>query len=141
MRARAPAGRRATVSAALQDGYVLGLLSGFSVLVAAWTYPLWGGAVVMPCLLRELTGIPCPTCYGTRALLAAAAGDWSTALRFNPLIGFGGIGLFIYLPWATGTVVGDWPRPRLSPAATVKFARFGVGLVLVNWVYLIVAHT
>lgn len=140
MRASATAGRRATVTAALQDGYVLGLLSGFSVLVAAWTYPLWGGAVVIPCLLRELTGIPCPTCYGTRALLAAATGDWSTALRFNPLIGFGGIGLFIYLPWTAGTVVGDWPRPRLSPAATVKLAWFGVGLGLVNWAYLIVAH-
>ena len=73
-------------------------------------------------------------------LLAAATGDWSTALRFNPLIGFGGIGLFIYFPWSAGTVVGDWPRPRLSPAATVKLAWFGVGLGLVNWAYLIVAH-
>ena len=67
MRARAMASLRATVSTALQDGYVLGLLSGFSVLVAAWTYPLWEGAAAVPCLLRELTGIPCPTCYGTRA--------------------------------------------------------------------------
>ena len=137
---RAPATTARTASAALQDGYVLGLLSGFSVLVAAWTYPLWEGAVGVPCLLHELTGIPCPTCYGTRALLAAASGYWLTALRFNPLVGLGGIGLFIYLPWIAGTVVGGWPRPRLPQATTVKLARFGVALVLLNWAYLIVAH-
>ena len=140
MRVPATPGLRATASAPLQDSYVLGLLSGFSVLVAAWTYPLWEGAMGVPCLLRELTGIPCPTCYGTRALLAAATGHWLTALRFNPLVGLGGIGLFIYLPWTAGTVVGGWPRPRLPQAATVKLAWFGVVLVLANWAYLIVAH-
>ena len=131
---------RATASAPLQDGYVLGLLSGFSVLVAAWTYPLWEGAMGVPCLLRELTGIPCPTCYGTRALLAAATGHWLTALRFNPLVGLGGIGLFIYLPWAAGTVIGGWPRPSWPPDTTTKLVRVGGALVLLNWGYLIVVH-
>ena len=131
---------RATASAWLQDGYVLGVLSGFSVLLVAWSYPIWSAAADVPCVFRELTGIPCPTCYGTRAMLAATSGRWVIALRFNPAVGLGGIGLFVYLPWATGTVIGGWPRPSLLPGTTIKLVRVGGALMLLNWAYLIVVH-
>ena len=131
---------RGTTSAWLQDGYVLGLLSGLSALLVAWSYPVWSASVDLPCVFRELTGIPCPTCYGTRAMLAATSGRWVTALRFNPLVGLAGVGLFVYLPWAAGTVVGGWPRPTLLPGTLVRLVRIGAALALLNWVYLIVAH-
>ncbi|MCH7825896.1 MAG: DUF2752 domain-containing protein [Acidobacteria bacterium] len=131
---------RASASAWLQDGYVLGVLSGFSVLVLAWSYPIWSAAADVPCIFHELTGIPCPTCYGTRAMLAATSGRWVTALRFNPAVGLVGIGLFVYLPWAAGTVIGGWPRPSLLPGTTIKLVRVGGALVLLNWAYLIVVH-
>jgi hypothetical protein len=93
------------------------------------------------CLLREVTGIPCPTCYGTRALVAAVSGNWVAAVRFNPLVAGGGIGLLAYVPWAAATVVGDWPRPRISPALVRSAVRVAAALVLANWVYLLVAHS
>ena len=131
---------RATASTWLQDGYVLGVLSGFSVLLVAWSYPIWSAAADVPCVFRELTGIPCPTCYGTRAMLAATTGRWVAALRFNPAVGLAGIGLFVYLPWAAGTVIGGWPRPSWPPDMTTKLVRVGGALVLLNWAYLIVVH-
>lgn len=67
--------------------------SGF-VLPAALTGYLWlkGGWSELPglsCPLRALTGIPCPTCFLTRATCASLRGDWHQALQlhaFGPLV-------------------------------------------------------
>ena len=136
----APLRRIAPGRSLLEDFYVLGALSGLVVIVASWGYPLWGDAWGVVCPFRALTGVPCPTCYGTRAMLAATSGRWLAALRLNPLVAVGGIGLFAYVPWATGTVVGSWRRPRFSQSFVAMAGWIGAGLVLANWVYLIVAH-
>lgn len=131
---------RPTTASVFEDLHALGALSGFAVLIAAWGHPLWGEAWGVLCPLRELTGIPCPTCFGTRALVAAVTGHLVLALRFNPLVAVAGVGLLTYVPWATATVVGGWPRPRVSPAFAASAARGAGLLVLLNWVYLLVAH-
>lgn len=123
-----------------EDLYVLGLLAGLAGLLVAGTFPHWGGAVRLLCPLRELTGIPCPTCFGTRAVLALMAGDWRDALRLNPLVGAAGIGLFAWLPWAAATVAVGLPRPRIPVSLARKAAWAGAGLVALNWIYLIVTH-
>ena len=67
--------------------------SGYLV-PAALTGYLWlkGGWPVLPglsCPLRALSGIPCPTCFLTRATCASLRGDWHQALQlhaFGPLV-------------------------------------------------------
>ncbi|MBI5802374.1 MAG: DUF2752 domain-containing protein [Verrucomicrobia bacterium] len=41
---------------------------------------------VPPCPLREMTGVPCPFCGGTRTFAALARLDFAAALRLNPLV-------------------------------------------------------
>ena len=36
------------------------------------------------CLIKHTTGIPCPSCGSTRAVLALAQGNFLQALRINP---------------------------------------------------------
>jgi hypothetical protein len=49
-------------------------------------------AVVLPwrpptlCLLRALTGLPCPACGGTTAMVALGRGDLLAALRASPVV-------------------------------------------------------
>lgn len=133
-------GRTPAAPALVEDVHVLGALSAAAVLLAAWTFPWWGGVLPGLCPLREVTGIPCPTCFGTRAVTALMAGDWRTSLRLNPMVGAAAIGLIAYLPFSIATIVGAWPRPRLATLDTAGAARSGVALVLANWIYLLIAH-
>ncbi len=61
-----------------------------SLVPAALTSYLWlkGGWPELPglsCPLRALTGIPCPTCFLTRATCASLRGDWHQALQLHAL--------------------------------------------------------
>jgi len=65
-------------------GAVVGaLLAVGGALTAVW---LRLGLPRPVCLLREWTGIPCPTCGTTRLVEALLAGDVLEALVWNPLV-------------------------------------------------------
>lgn len=124
----------------LEDPWALGALSALATLLIAATLPLWAGGLRLLCPLREITGIPCPTCYGTRATLALLAGDWRAALRFNPLVGAAEMALVAYLPLSAVMVAWAVPRPRVSAALATRAAWAGAALVMANWIYLMIAH-
>jgi hypothetical protein len=58
---------------------------------AAAAWPLLPVHPPFVCPLRTMTGIPCPFCGMTRAVVAAVHGDIFGSLRYNPL------GIFIAL--------------------------------------------
>ena len=68
-----------------QSGYLLpAALTGYLWLKGGW--PELPG---LSCPLRALTGIPCPTCFLTRATCASLRGDWPHALElhaFGPVV-------------------------------------------------------
>jgi len=62
----------------------IALLAGYSWL--AWS--LWHGQTqnaFTPCPIKNITGIPCPSCGSTRSLTALAKGHFTEALLINPL--------------------------------------------------------
>ena len=97
-------------------------VAGAGVLLALLVLP-WRPATL--CLLRGLTGIPCPFCGGTTAMVQLGRGDLSAALQASPLVV---LGAPLWVVW-----------PRLAPAlrarldATVlrrvSLAALGVALV------------
>ena len=56
--------------------------AGLVGLAAVW--PLLPGHPGFPCPLRTVTGVPCPFCGMTRAVVAAAHGHIGQSLAFNP---------------------------------------------------------
>lgn len=62
--------------------------AGLAVATAytAWRDPYQGGGLFPACPLRELTGLDCPGCGGTRAVHAMLHGDLATAFDHNVLL-------------------------------------------------------
>ena len=121
------------------SGYLLptGLLGGL------WLKGLHPGLPGWSCPLRALTGIPCPTCYLTRATAASLTGNLDGALQlhaFGPVVavalvtwsivsirqrrllptgipawplGAGVIALLSYWVLRLGVSLGGWPGPDL----------------------------
>ena len=118
----------------------LALVWSFSSVVILALGPLWARfAPLLPrCTFRALTGLPCPTCGSTRALLALAGGHPVEAFLWNPLVvalaaAFAAGGLVAPLWAALGA-----PLPVPSRRAW-KVIRLGaVLLVVANWAWLAV---
>lgn len=106
---------------------------------AALLGPVWSAAIPnMPrCLLRHVTGIPCPTCGSSRAALALIHGEVLDALRWNPAV------TLAILAFGVGGVLAPaWVHlgGRL-PVLTGREQRVAAGVVVggmaVNWLYLV----
>lgn len=94
-----------------------------------------------PCIIKTVTGIPCPSCGTTRSLLAIAGGHLTTAVLINPL-GLFAAGLLITLPfWLLYDVVfakstlyksyiGFENTLKIKPVAITLIA-----LVMANWIW------
>jgi hypothetical protein len=65
---------------------VVGAVVAAGTAYTAWQDPNREGGLFPGCPLRELTGLDCPGCGGTRALHALTHGDIGTALDHNVVI-------------------------------------------------------
>jgi hypothetical protein len=115
--------------------------------VAACAAMLAGARVVQvapmllpPCGLRTLTGIPCPFCGSTRALIAWSHLDAAAAIRWSPLVAVGGAAVFLWLilraldAWR-GT---DWTARVRQRLGKKPWPAVFLGAFLLNWIYLMI---
>lgn len=110
---------------------VLVLLAGARVSLT-WPLPL-------PfCLLKRLTGIPCPFCGATRCLQACSRFDFASALYWNPLALAFGAGVAVwFIAWAVDRLWNWRWLAALRRAFQIRALKFGLfGAVILNWVYL-----
>jgi len=134
---RAPPRIAATTESAL-DRSPAWAFAGMLLLLAgarlslAWPLPL-------PfCLLKRLTGIPCPFCGTTRCLQSCSRLDFAAALQWNPLALVACVGIAAwFMVWTSDRL---WNRRWLGTvrrALQIRALRLGlVGAIFLNWVYL-----
>ena len=114
----------------------LALLTARFVPVAVIFRGFWG------CALRRMTGIPCPACGLTRAFDYTAHGRFFDAFRTTPLgalVPWLCVGVALY---GAAVVAARAPIPRLELTPREgNVLRFVVlGLVALNWVYMVVTR-
>lgn len=110
------------------------------ILLAARLFP-FERFPVGRCPLRTLSGIPCLSCGGTRALMALTRFDVAAAFALNPLVAGLGLGGAVYVVHALGVWLLGWRRwtPSLRTPAARRVARIAVvAAIALNWAYLIV---
>jgi len=95
-----------------------------------------GGQAMNLCPFKAVTGRPCPTCGGTRGVLAILRGEPLAGLLHNPLL-FAVIILFL-LDLLMRIVFGRVVRPRLSRGERIAAWIVVVAAVAANWVYVLV---
>ena len=91
------------------------------------------------CLFRDITGVPCPTCGGTRMMVALGRGDVLAALQWNPLLlvamALGAVWLFVRIAL----------RRRIALTCSVPQRRalwiIAALLFVANWIWLIARAT
>jgi hypothetical protein len=92
------------------------------------------------CVFRGLTGIACPTCGATRAIMHLSQGNILSAFAMNPLTT---LCLISAVAWFFTSLAGaafDLPRIGVILTDTEKhIVRAGAAiLLLVQWVYLVI---
>jgi len=118
----------------------LSVSSGGLALAATWL------ALKLPwpiCLFHALTGRPCLTCGATRSAIAFFHAHFLAAFEWNPLAFLCYCGLSLFNVYAFQVVVLRAPAlriVRLSASERKFFRRFFIGLLALNWVYLLLAN-
>jgi hypothetical protein len=98
------------------------------------------GPLPFPCAFRALTGLPCPTCGATRALLALLAGEPGTALRAHPAVAGAALAAPALGIYAVVTWWFDLKRLRLEcePADRSRLRGLAWLAIAALWVFLAV---
>lgn len=93
-----------------------------------------------PCPVKLSTGLPCPSCGTTRAVVALAGGDVAGSLATNPLGLLAVLALVVFPPWVLHDQFrGRGGFHRFYAAAEGRLQRSaglaaaGILLVLANW--------
>ena len=91
------------------------------------------------CLFRDVTGVPCPTCGGTRMMMALGRGDVLAALQWNPLL------LLVMTLSAAWLFIRIVLQRRIAMRCSVAQRRvlwiIAALLFVANWVWLIARAT
>ena len=96
-----------------------------------------------PCGFRQIVGIPCLGCGGTRCMMALSHGNLVQSFLFNPAV-FAGV--LVVLVWFLialrryfKSAGENWPTPLTKRQRQLRKLFLTVGLpilVLLNWIYL-----
>lgn len=110
---------------------VLAVLAGV-VVVARFDPAAPGFPISLPCTFRNLTGLLCPGCGGTRGMHRLLNGDVLGALRFNPLtfallpfIAWAGLAMLVQV-WSPWRLPLYRPRAWMITTLVVVLVAFGV---------------
>lgn len=93
------------------------------------------GRPVQLCLLKRLTGFPCPTCGFTRGALSFLHGHIVQAWLYNPLL-YSALALFSAVV-VVRVIFGRAVRVSLTPTERRAAWILAVGLFLANWAYVV----
>ena len=115
------------------------LLVSLACAAAAWAWLHF--AMPLPkCVLHQLTGLPCPTCGGTRCVRHLTHGAWTAAFLINPFVFLALGGTALYDIYAAIVLALRLPRLRFDhiSARTGNLVRISfLAALLLNWAWLI----
>ena len=94
------------------------------------------------CILKELTGVPCPTCGATRSVVHLARGEFFASFGMNPLVSLCLVIAALAFFYSLITLCVGSPRIGVILSDREKNIVMSgtVALILANWCYLILSQ-
>ncbi len=92
------------------------------------------------CPFLEISGLPCPSCGATRALILVSHGEIIQGLKMSPLFAALLLGGLVFAGYALAVISLRLPRLRLVSLGRYGHLILGAvigGSLLLNWGYLI----
>lgn len=86
----------------------------------------------MPCMFHLVTGLYCPGCGGTRALLYLVRGQVVQSLTYHPLVLYAAFVVAAELLSAVAAKCTGKPKYYLGHEEL--FIYIGAGIILINWI-------
>jgi hypothetical protein len=121
-------------------GLPVGALVGGALAVGGTLTAVWLrlGLPRPVCLLREWTGVPCPTCGTTRLIEALLAGDLLGALAWNPLVFLilTAVAVWAVLSAASFAFRQTW-RVALSPRERTSARILAIAALVGGWAWVL----
>jgi chromate transport protein ChrA len=87
----------------------------------------------LPCVFHSLTGLYCPGCGGTRAVLSLLKGDLRMSVQYHPLVPY--TVFIIMLEIILRAVYKRSDRPVDHKKRVRIFILAGAAIVVVNWLF------
>ena len=85
----------------------------------------------IPCLFREITGMYCPGCGGTRALKALMCGDLISSMFYHPLIVFCVVSGIILV--GSRLIYIKTKNPKFRLYLDNRYVYMGIGILVINF--------
>lgn len=96
---------------------------------------------IQVCILKNTSGLPCPSCGTTRSVLNLLHGDILPAILINPFGVFAFIGLtvipfwILYDCWNAKTTLWIYYLKFINSFSNKKFSFVVIILILLNWIW------
>lgn len=115
------------------------LLGGY-----AWLVFHWGDETGLPsfCLIKNLSGLPCPSCGTTRSVILVAKCEIANAIQINPL-GLLAMGFLVLAPvWLlydfikrknSAWLLFCWVEKKIQSNSVISISL--IFLVAINWIW------
>ena len=85
-------------------GIVFAFVSFLGIIVFSFT-PLKLSDIIPRCSFHYVTGLYCPGCGGTRAVISFISGKWIKSFFYNPFVPYCGILYIMYMAKGTFSVI------------------------------------
>ena len=111
------------------------LASGPLLFFVLFLWPITDNARYTVCMMRRVTGMPCPTCGMTRSLASLAKGHLAQSLAYHPfgiLVAILICAGWVYIAWFA---IRDRALPRINPWILLTGLLLLAVLFVGYWIY------
>ncbi|MGI6008287.1 MAG: DUF2752 domain-containing protein [Ruminococcus sp.] len=87
-----------------------------------------------PCFFYQYTGLYCPGCGGTRAVLELMRGHFLTSLWYHPIVLYT-VALAVWYALSHGIEKATCGRIKTGMVFKNSYLYLGLGIIFANWIF------